>query len=100
MKIEEREETAPMCSNNHFDELMKAFMLKMDDTSTGNVSIEAFVKVVPYYDGISNPIQQRIDNFNDNADAYVVKNEGSGSTVFGLSLSPTMILCVRAFKRI
>ncbi|XP_053956208.1 uncharacterized protein LOC128861858 [Anastrepha ludens] len=50
----------------------KSFIEKMNqnDASKGNVTIDAFAKVVPNFDGVSIPIRQWISNFDENAEAY------------------------------
>ncbi|XP_049304050.1 uncharacterized protein LOC125776342 [Bactrocera dorsalis] len=61
-----------MAGGNDVGELFKLFVetLKQSDTNKNNVSIEAFAKIIPCFDGESIPIRQWIANFDENAEAY------------------------------
>lgn len=69
-----RDETQTYVRSSELGDLIRALTEKFDQCDVNKnknfVSIESFAKVVPDCDGVSIPVRQWIENFEENAEAY------------------------------
>ncbi|CAD7001603.1 unnamed protein product [Ceratitis capitata] len=61
--------------NSDFNELIKALTQSIEQNNRKKVTVDKFSKVVPDNDGVSIPIRQSLNNFDENAEAYGLKQK-------------------------
>ncbi|XP_054746388.1 uncharacterized protein LOC129250829 [Anastrepha obliqua] len=65
-------------NNSSNDDILKflAERILQNDRNNGcGVSVESFAKIIPCFDGVSIPIRQWLNNFNENSEAYELNSK-------------------------
>ncbi|XP_054746315.1 uncharacterized protein LOC129250742 [Anastrepha obliqua] len=65
-------------NNSSSDDILKFLtkrILQNDRNNGCGVSVESFAKIIPCFDGVSIPIRQWLNNFNENSEAYELNSK-------------------------